>query len=251
MEKVKSEVKEVVEVVQKFKNDNKRLLIISGLFILAFLIYGWFNNDYHKKEIKALEKQISAVQKRFDSVIVEKERLKDSSKVYADLADQSGKEADVLRKKAAKEKKEKEDALAALRNLPKDVIDTFFAKRYQHVPKSNIGLEIDKNTGNEIVIELVEKDHLEGQLKTTEALADTLTNQVNNLKISLDFSNSALVKADSAIMFKSKQFDMQLQVTDFLKQDLKNAKNKAFWGKIKGTAVGLGVGLIIGIIAVK
>lgn len=244
-------VEKQVEVVKEFKNNNKKLLIVAALLILGFLIYGTFNNSYHAKEIKALENEIGVVQKKFDAAVEEKERLKDSTEVYENLAEQEGLKADAFREKAAKEKKDKEAALAALHNLPKDVIDTFFVKRYVDVPKSNIGLELDKNVGNAIVIELVEKDHLVGQLATAENLTNTLTTQVGTLQTSLSFSKSALVSADSAIAARSKQFELQKQVSDLLKEDLKTAKKKAFWNRIKGTAVGLAVGLTVGIIAVK
>ncbi len=251
MKEVKEKVEKQIEVVQKFKNNNVKLLVVAALFILGFLLYGTFNNSYHKKEIKALENEITVVQKKFEAAVEEKEKLRDSSQAYEDLAEKEGLIADQFREKAAKEKKEKEAALAALRNLPKDVIDTFFVKRYAAVPKSDIGLEIDKNVGNAIVIELVERDHLVGQLATSENLASSLTNQVNTLQTSLSFSKSALVSADSAIAARSKQFELQQQVSNLLKEDLKTAKKKAFWNKIKGTTVGLVVGLTVGIIAVK
>jgi hypothetical protein len=251
MKEVKQKVEKQIEVVQKFKNNNIKLLVVAALFILAFLLYGTFSNNYHKKEIKALENEIGIVQKKFDAAIEEKEKLKDSSEVYENLAEEAGIEADKFKAKAAKEKKDKEAALAALQNLPKDVIDTFFIKRYAEVPKSDIGLEIDKNVGNAIVVELVEKDHLVGQLATSENLATSLTSQVNTLKTSLNFSKLALVSADSAIISRSKQFELQQQVSNLLKEDLKTAKKKAFWNKIKGTAVGVVVGLTVGLIAVK
>lgn len=245
------QIEKQVEVVKEFKNNNKKLLIIAGLIILGFLIYGAFNNSYHAKEIKALETEIGAVQKKFDAAVEEKEKLKDSSLAYETLAEQAGAEADVFRAKAEKEKKAKELALSALHNLPKDVIDTFFVKRYAEVVKADIGLELDKNVGNAIVIELVEKDHLVGQLATSENLTTTLTTQVSTLQTSLGFSKLALVSADSAIVARSKQFELQQKVSDLLKQDLKTAKKKAFWNKLKGTAVGLAVGFTVGIIAVK
>lgn len=230
---------------------NAKLFIIAAVIIAGFLIYGKFESSYHEKEIKALETEIGVVQKKFDAAVEEKERLKDSTEVYENLAEQEGLKADEFRAKAAKEKKDKEAALAALHNLPKDVIDTFFVKRYAAVPKADIGLELDKNVGNAVIIELVEKDHLVGQLKTSENLTNTLSNQVSTLQTSLSFSKSALVSADSAIAARSKQFELQQQVSDLLKQDLKTAKKKAFWNKIKGTTVGLVVGLTVGIIAVK
>jgi hypothetical protein len=251
MKEVKQKAEKQIEVVQKFKNNNIKLLVVAGLFILAFLLYGTFSNNYHKKEIKSLENEITVVQKKFDAAVEEKEKLKDSSKVYEDLAKEESLKADIFRAKAAKEKKDKEAALAALQNLPKDVIDTFFVKRYAEVPKSDIGLELDKNVGNAIVIELVEKDHLVGQLATSENLSLSLTSQVNTLQTSLNFSKLALVSADSAIVARSKQFELQQQVSNLLKEDLKTAKKKAFWNKIKGTAVGVAVGLTVGLIAVK
>jgi hypothetical protein len=245
------QVEKQVEVVREFKNNNKKLLIVAGLIILGFLIYGIFNNSYHAKKIKALETEIGVVQKKFEAAVEEKEKLRDSSLSYETLADQAGAEADKFRAKAETEKRAKELALSALQNLPKDVIDTFFIKRYAEVPKSDIGLELDKNVGNAIVIELVEKDHLVGQLVTSENLTTTLTTQVNTLQTSLGFSKLALVSADSAIVARSNQFELQQQVSDLLKQDLKTAKKKAFWNKLKGTAVGIVVGFTVGIIAVK
>ena len=251
MKEVKQKVEKQIEVVQKFKSNNIKLLVIAGLFILAFLLYGTFSNDYHKKEIKTLEKEIVLIQEKFEEAVEEKERLRDSSAVYENLAEEAGIEADKFRAKAEREKKDKESALAALQNLPKDVIDTFFIKRYAEVPKSDIGLELDKNVGNAIVVELVEKDHLVGQLVTSENLSKSLTSQVNTLQTSLNFSKSALSSADSAIVARSKQFELQQQVSNLLKEDLKTAKKKAFWNKIKGTAVGVVVGLTVGLIAVK
>ena len=42
---------------------------------MGFLIYGAFSNSYHAKEIKALETEIGAVQKKFDAAVEEKEKL--------------------------------------------------------------------------------------------------------------------------------------------------------------------------------
>jgi len=242
-------VQDKIEKVKEFKNTNKKLLLGALILLLCFLFYGIFTNKYHKKEIKALEKEIELVQEKFDEAVVEKERYKDSSATYELLADKAEVEADEFRKKAAREKKAKEEALASLRNLPKDEIDTFLARRYVNVQKSDINLDLDKSVGNEIVVELVEKDHLVGQLATAENLNTTLTGQVGNLRTSLDFSKAALVSADSAIAYKSKQFELQQQVSDLLKKDLKVAKRKAFWNKFKGAAVGVGIGLGVGLLA--
>lgn len=248
---LKNKLEKNIQIVQGFKSNNTKLLVVASIFILGFLLYGIFNNNYHKKEIKALEKEIGAIQKRFDVAVKDKERFKDSSEVYEDLAEQEALKAEHFRTRAESEKRSKQAALAALQNLSKDVIDTFFVERYAAISKSDIGLELDKNVGNAIVIELVEKDHLEDQLTTYENLSTTLTSQVNNLQTALSFSKSALVSADSAIEAKSKQFELQQEVSNLLKDDLKKAKKKAFWDKIKGTAIGVAVGLAVGLIAVN
>jgi predicted negative regulator of RcsB-dependent stress response len=72
MKEVKQKVEKQIEVVQKFKNNNMRLLVVAAIIILAFLLYGTFNNSYHKKEIKALENEIGVVQKKFEAAVEEK-----------------------------------------------------------------------------------------------------------------------------------------------------------------------------------
>ena len=234
--------------VKDFAKENRKTIWLALLLLLGFFIYGSFSNSYHKTEIKELEKEIAVVQDQFEEAVNEKERFRDSSIAYELLAEQAGDEADAFKAKATKERKAKEEALAALRNLPKDVIDTFFINRYANVAKSNIGLEIDQNVGNEVVIELVEKDHLVGELATAENLSNTLTTQVKSLENSLMFSKAALSRADSAIALKSKQFDLSQQVNEYLKKDLKTAKNKAFWNKWKGAGVGIGAGVLVGLL---
>ena len=234
--------------VKDFAKENRKTIWLALLLLLGFFIYGSFSNSYHKAEIKELEKEIAVVQDQFEEAFNEKERFRDSSIAYELLAEQAGDEADAFKAKAAKERKAKEEALAALRNLPKDVIDTFFINRYANVAKSNVGLEIDQNVGNEVIIELVEKDHLVGELATAENLSNTLTTQVKSLENSLMFSKAALSRADSAIALKSKQFDLSQQVNEYLKKDLKTAKNKAFWNKFKGAGVGVAAGVVVGLL---
>ena len=231
--------------VKDFAKENRKTIWLALLLLLGFFIHGSFSNSYHKAEIKELEKEIAVVQDQFEEAFNEKERFRDSSIAYELLAEQAGDEADAFKAKAAKERKAKEEALAALRNLPKDVIDTFFINRYANVAKSNVGLEIDQNVGNEIIVELVEKDHLVGELATAENLSNTLTTQVKSLENSLMFSKAALSRADSAIALKSKQFDLSQQVNEYLKKDLKTAKNKAFWNKFKGAGVGVAAGVVV------
>ncbi len=234
--------------VKNFAKENRKTLWLAILLLLGFFIYGSFSNSYHKAEIKELEKEIAVVQDQFEEAFNEKERFRDSSIAYELLAEQAGDEADAFKAKAAKERKAKEEALATLRNMPKDVIDTFFINRYANVTKSDIGLELDKNVGNEIIVELVEKDHLVGELATAENLSNTLGVQVKSLEGSLAFSKAALSQADSAIAHKSKQFELSQQANDLLKKDLKTAKNKAFWNKWKGAGVGIAAGVVVGLL---
>jgi chromosome segregation ATPase len=231
-----------------FVGRNKTPITVILGFILIFLVYNTGCNGKYKKEIKALEKEIAIVQDQFDEAVNEKERLRDSSIAYENAANEFAHQADAFKAKAEKERKAKEAALAALRNLPKDVIDTFFITRYAAVPKSEIGLEIDKNVGNEIVIELTEKDHLVGELATSKQENSALTNQVGSLEKSLLFSKAALTSADSAIALKSKQFEMSQQVNEYLKKDLKASQKKAFWNKWKGVGVGIAAGVTAGLL---
>jgi len=231
-----------------FVGRNKTPITVILGFILIFLVYNTGCNGKYKKEIKALEKEIAIVQDQFDEAVNEKERLRDSSIAYENAANEFAHQADAFKAKAEKERKAKEAALAALRNLPKDVIDTFFITRYAAVPKSEIGLEIDKNVGNEIVIELTEKDHLVGELATSKQENSALTNQVGSLEKSLLFSKAALINADSAIALKSRQFEMSQQINEYLKKDLKASQKKAFWNKWKGVGVGIAAGVTAGLL---
>jgi len=234
----------IVDVIKR----NKKLLLIVLLLLLGFFVFNSINTGYHKKEIKSLEKEIAIVQDQFEEAVAEKERFRDSSIAFEFIAEQAGDQADAFKAKAEKERKAKEAALAALRNAPKDVIDTFFVNRYINVAKSNVGLEIDQNVGNEVMIELVEKDHLVGELATAEHTNNALTTQVGSLEKSLMFSKAALTSADSAIAFRSKQFELSQQVNDLLKKDLKTAKKKAFLNQFKGAGVGVAAGLVVGLL---
>jgi hypothetical protein len=227
---------------------NKKLIGIVLLIVIALLSYNSCNEN-HKKEIKALEKEIAVVQNQFEEAVAEKERFKDSSEIYEAEAEQAGVQVVIFKSKAEKLRKEKEAALAALHNLPKEVIDSFFVKRYDTVSKVGVDLALDQNVGNAVIIELTEKDYLVGELTTTKQENGALTSQVGSLQNSLMFSKVALMQADSAIALKSKQFEISQQVSEMLKKDLKGANKKAFWNKWKGAGVGIAAGLAIGLLA--
>ena len=244
MAKIKTKTKDLKDLFKR----NKKLILLVLLLLLGFLAITNISKGYHKKEIKALEAQIAAKEADFKAAVAEKERFKDSTAIYEAEAEQFGAQAAEFKAKAEKQRKEKEAALAALRNLPKEVIDTFFVNRYASVPKSGVDLALDKSVGNEVVIELTEKDHLVGELVTVKSENNSLTSQVGSLTTSLGFSKLALASADSAIAIRSQQLDLSKQANDLLKKDLKTAKKKAFWNKFKGAGLGVTAGILLGLL---
>lgn len=234
---------------RSFLSENRTSLIILLVVALALYALSTIKNTYHKAEIKALETQIENREKDFRKVLEEKIKLQDSSNYYERIARESGAEAAFYKTKAEEERRAKEKALRILASIPKEVIDSFFAQRYRDVPKSNIALSVDKNVGNEIVIELVEKDHLERELGLVQQENNALDSQVVSLGNSLKFSKEALLQADSAIIIKVQQLDLSKQSSDLLKKDLNTAKKEAFWNKWKGAGVGVAVGLVLGLLS--
>jgi len=235
-------MKEQLEKVKKFSLVNKRLLLITGGLVLGFIAFNSINTKYHKKEIKVLEQVIEQKEEQFQEVIAEKEKLQDSSNYFEELAYQFDEKVEESKAKAERLRKEKQAILDALRDLPIDVIDSFFVKRYADVTPAYVGLEIDQNVGNEIVVELVEKDHLVQEIAAEKEINDLLTGQVDTLKLSLGYSKLALSQADSAIAIRNDQLKISKDLNDILKKDLKTAKRKAFWNQIKFTIAGAAAG---------
>jgi cell division protein FtsB len=242
-------MKQQLEKAKKFSTVNKKLLLITLGLILGFIAYNSINTKYHKKEIKVLEQVIEQKEEQFQEVVAEKEKLQDSSNYFEELAYQFDEKVEESKAKAERLRKEKQAILDALRDLPIDVIDSFFVKRYANVTPAYIGLEIDQNVGNEIVVELVEKDHLIQEVAVEKETNILLTGQVDTLKISLDYSKLALYKADSAIIIKNNQLKVSKDLIDLLNKDLKTAKRKAFWNNFKGVAIGIAAGVTVGILA--
>ena len=242
-------MKEQLEKAKKFSLVNKKLLLITGGLVLGFVAYNSINTKYHKKEIKVLEQVIEQKEEQFQEVIAEKEKLQDSSNYFEELAYETDKKVEESKAKAERLRKEKEAILDALRDLPIDVIDSFFVKRYTNVTPAYVGLEIDQNVGNEIVVELVEKDHLVQEIAVEKETNILLTGQVDTLKISLNYSKLALSQADSAIAIRNDQLKVSKDLIDVLNKDLKTAKRKAFWNNFKGIAVGIAAGVTVGVLA--
>jgi hypothetical protein len=242
-------MKEQLEKAKKFSLANKKLLLITSGLVLGFVAFNSINTKYHKKEIKVLEEVIEQKEEQFQEVVAEKEKLQDSSNYFEELAYQFDEKVEESKAKAERLRKEKEAILDALRDLPIDVIDSFFVKRYANVTPAYVGLEIDQNVGNEIIVELVEKDHLVQEVAVEKETNNLLTGQVDTLKISLDYSKLALSQADSAIAIRNDQLKVSKDLIDILNKDLKTAKRKAFWNNFKGIAVGLAAGVTVGILA--
>ena len=242
-------MKEQLEKAKKFSLVNKKLLLITSGLVLGFVAYNSFNTKYHKKEIQVLEEVIEQKEEQFQEVVAEKEKLQDSSNYFEELAYETDKKVEESKAKAERLRKEKQAILDALRDLPIDVIDSFFVKRYANVTPAYVGLEIDQNVGNEIVVELVEKDHLVQEIAVEKETNTLLTGQVDTLKISLDYSKLALFKADSAIVIRNDQLKVSKDLIDLLNKDLKTAKRKAFWNNFKGIAVGIAAGVTVGVLA--
>jgi hypothetical protein len=242
-------MKQQLEKAKKFSLVNKKLLLITSGLVLGFVAYNSINTKYHKKEIKVLEQVIEQKEEQFQEVIAEKEKLQDSSNYFEELAYETDKKVKESKAKAERLRKEKEAILDALRYLPVDVIDSFFVNRYANVTPAYVGLEIDQNVGNEIVVELVEKDHLVQEVAVEKETNSLLTGQVDTLKISLNYSKLALSQADSAITIRNDQLKVSKDLIDLLNKDLKTAKRKAFWNNFKGIAVGLAAGVTVGILA--
>lgn len=237
-------MKNILDIIKK----NKKLLLIVAAIISAFILYNSVNTKYHKKEIKVLKQQIEQKEEEFKEVVAEKERLQDSSEFYEAAAYKADAAVAQAKAKAEKLRKEKDAALAALNNLPKDVIDSFFVKRYVHVEKIGVDLALDQNVGNEVVKELTEKDFLVTEVGIEKDQNKLLSGQVDTLKVSLNFSKSALVKADTALKIRTQQLRISQDLTKVLEQDLKTAKKKAFWNNIKGTAIGVAAGIVVGVL---
>jgi hypothetical protein len=235
-------MKKQLEKAKKFSLVNKRLLLIIAGLVLGFIAFNSINTKYHKKEIKVLEQVIEQKEEQFQEVIAEKEKLQDSSNYFEELAYQFDEKVEESKAKAERLRKEKQAILDALRGLPIDVIDSFFVKRYANVTPAYIGLEIDQNVGNEIVVELVEKDHLVQEVAAEKEINDLLTGQVDTLKLSLGYSKLALSQADSAIAIRNDQLKISKGLNDILKKDLKAAKRKAFWNQFKFTIAGAAAG---------
>jgi hypothetical protein len=235
--------------IKRSLNANKNVLIAIAVVLIGSVIYNSFNTTYHAKEIDVLKDSIALKEKEVQVVLGEKEKYQDSSAHFEQVALQYDHKLVEVKHKVEVLKQQKADALHALNDIPKDVIDSFFVKRYAHVQKVDVDLDLDVKVGNAIVKELTEKDFLIGEVTLLTDQTKTLTTQVDTLRASLSYSKQATGKADIALKLRSQQLNMSENINKLLEKDLKTAKRKAFWGNIKGIILGLAAGITVGVIA--
>ena len=227
-----------------FITRNRKLLVTILIVLLSYIIYSTFNSKYQTKEIKKLEKQIEIKEELFQEAIKEKERLKDSSEFYEGIANSLDELVEEQTDQIENLRFEKNIALKKVRD-----VDAFLKERYAHIEKAGSNIVVDKNDGKAIVDELVEKDFLVQEVVLLNSKTVTLSEQVTTLRSSLDFSKLALQQADTAIVRRSEQLEISLNINKMLKEDLNKARKKAFWNNIKGIAIGVGAGFIAGSVA--
>lgn len=227
-----------LNVMVDFISKNKKLLIIVLVCVLVYIIYNTFNVKYNK-EIITLKEQIIQKNKQVEEILIEKQKLQDSSIFYEKAALKDDQKLIEIKQQVITLQKEKKAVLNTLNNLSKEVIDSFFHKRYIETKKVGTNISLDKNVGNEIVKELTEKDFLMIEIDLSNNKNGILTNQVYTLKTSLNFSKQALMKADTVTNIKTQQLQISQNINQLLEKNLKKAKRKAFWANIKGTAVGV------------
>lgn len=228
----------------------KNVVFLIIIAVIIYFIYGYSNGNYHSdSELDSLKNQIALKETLFQNAIKDKEKLQDSSNYFEQVALQYDHKVDQVKHNLYVLTQEKNNALNALNNLPKATVDSFLIKRYAHVNKHGINIIIDKNIGNEIAKEVIEKDFLNNEVNLLNTKSNLLTNQVDTLKTSLSYSKQALIKADTALKIRSQQLTVSKELNSKLEKDLKIAKRKAYWGTIKGTIVGFTLGVAVGVVA--
>jgi len=235
------------KIIEFFKK-NRNVLIAITICLAAFITYNSFNVKHHRKEIKDLTEQITEKQKLIDKTEAEKKTFQDSAMFFKNKAILADKRINELNFKIIIVGKERDAALKQLENMSGEGIDSFLVKRYVEVPKSGIDLQVDKNVGNKIVRELVEKDYLVEEIGLTKQSNSLLIGQVDTLKKSINYFEQSLSKAEEEIKLYIEQFETSEEINKLLKQDLKKAKRKVFWSSVESAAVGIGAGILIGVL---
>jgi len=224
-----------------FINRIKKTLVIVGTVIIAYTVYNSTQAKYHKKEIKQLESKISDTEKLYNSAVLEIQKFRDSVLRLERTSRRLDSTILVQNARITVLQSEKARALRKVRD-----IEQFLKQRYAHVEKANDNIVVDKNDSKEIVSELIEKDYLVQEVALLNENKDTLTSQVNILKISLDFSKQETSAINSALEVKTQENDLQKELNALLEKDLKKAKRRNFWNTVKGIGVGVGAGMVIG-----
>lgn len=235
------------KIIEFFKR-NRNVLIAITICLAAFITYNSFNIKYHRKEVKNLTEQIIEKQKLIDKIEIEKKTFQDSAIFFKNKALLSDKKINELNFKIVIVGKERDAALKQLENMSGEGINSFLVERYVEVPKSGIDLQVDKNVGNKIVRELVEKDYLVEEIGLTKQSNSLLIGQVDTLKKSINYFEQSLSKAEEEIKLYIEQFETSEEINKLLKQDLKKAKRKVFWSSVESAVVGIGAGIAIGVL---
>lgn len=241
----------MIQKVLDYLSRNRKVLITVAAILAILFLYNSIVPQYRstRKQLKELQTQIKKGEDSIKLIATERSKLQDSINQYESVARRYGQVVKGLEVKVKAEQKAKEEALAKLKNLPVKVIDSILNARYVDIPKAGIDLSVDKNVGNVIVEELVEKDYLADHVVTISVLNGALKGQVVSLEKSLDLTKSALYLADSTTAIRTRQYQQSQRSIDLLKSDLKVAKKKAFWNQWKGVGAGVAAGLVIAILA--
>lgn len=236
-----------LKVILDYIKRNKGSLIIQGCIVVFFVVASLINNHYHRKEIKDLGQQIAGKEILIKQVIKEKDQFKSSALFFESAAKKSDAKIAKIQNEIQILQREKVIILAKLDNMSKGAIDTFINDRYVAVPKTGVNLVVDKKVGNEIVKELTEKDYCLEELELKGNQNKLLSNQVDTLRLSLNYSKKALTKAELAINFGDEKFNLSQEANALLNSDLKKAKHKSFWNTVKGIGIGIGIGVVSGL----
>ena len=129
-----------IKSIKRSLKANKNVLIAIAIVLIGSVIYNSFNTTYHAKEIDALKDSIALKEKEVQVVLGEKEKYQDSSAHFEQVALQYDHKLVEVKHKVEVLKQQKAEALHALNDIPKDVIDSFFVKRYAHVQKVDVDL---------------------------------------------------------------------------------------------------------------
>lgn len=212
------------------------LCIIIGAFL-----FNKCNTTVPKSVYRSMEQQADSWHIYFDSALAastaaNKQAIqwKDSVKARdLRIAQQDVKIAEITRR--GRERQRKVDSYT------KTQADSALAVRYKNMPDSLKSRHIisDLTAGDAVKEELVAKNEKIGQLQSSN---EGLRHQVAALTI----SNNSLKEA---IQAAAEERTLNKQQIEMLKKDVKKLKNQKFWGGFGKAVAGVGIGILIGVVA--